>query len=133
MIGCQRECVYYVTLELLEVESDKLRHQLTVHNDDEHHVQSLTLVVSDVVEGSVFCITCVLQRNALVKQTYHFIAGISRPFRAKLRTSRSLATVADPPVRRYGGLKDQDRIFTNAFCRHDHGIKGAMVRTYSIL
>ncbi|KAH7084030.1 NADH-ubiquinone oxidoreductase [Auriculariales sp. MPI-PUGE-AT-0066] len=40
---------------------------------------------------------------------------------------RSLATVvADvpPPVRRYGGLKDQDRIFTNLFCRHDHGIKG---------
>ncbi|GFZ45040.1 NADH-ubiquinone oxidoreductase 51 kDa subunit [Saitozyma sp. JCM 24511] len=42
--------------------------------------------------------------------------------------SRSLATVADPPVRRYGGLKDQDRIFTNLFCRHDHGIKGAMAR-----
>jgi len=42
--------------------------------------------------------------------------------------SRSLATVADPPVRRYGGLKDQDRIFTNLYCRHDHGIKGAMER-----
>lgn len=42
--------------------------------------------------------------------------------------SRSLATVADPPVRRYGGLKDQDRIFTNLFCRHDHGIKGAQSR-----
>ena len=53
-------------------------------------------------------------------------ADISRPFRAKLR--RSFATVQDPPVRRYGGLKDQDRIFTNAYCRHDHGIKGAMVR-----
>ena len=34
----------------------------------------------------------------------------------------------DTPVRRYGGLKDQDRIFTNAFCRHDHGLKGAQVR-----
>jgi hypothetical protein len=42
-------------------------------------------------------------------------------------TRRSLATVADPPVRRYGGLKDQDRIFTNLFCRGDHGIKGAQV------
>jgi NADH dehydrogenase (ubiquinone) flavoprotein 1 len=41
---------------------------------------------------------------------------------------RSLATVADPPVRRYGGLKDQDRIFTNAYCRHDHGLKGALSR-----
>lgn len=50
---------------------------------------------------------------------------ISRPFRAKLR--RSFATVQDTPVRRYGGLKDQDRIFTNAYCRHDHGIKGAEV------
>ena len=42
--------------------------------------------------------------------------------------NRSLATVSDPPVRRFGGLKDQDRIFTNLFCRHDHGIKGAMAR-----
>jgi NADH dehydrogenase (ubiquinone) flavoprotein 1 len=41
---------------------------------------------------------------------------------------RTLATVADPPVRHYGGLKDQDRIFTNAYCRHDHGIKGAQAR-----
>lgn len=54
-----------------------------------------------------------------------FSVEISRPFKAKLR--RSFATVQDPPVRRYGGLRDQDRIFTNAYCRHDHGIKGAMV------
>jgi hypothetical protein len=40
---------------------------------------------------------------------------------------RSFATVQDPPVRHYGGLKDQDRIFTNIYSRHDHGIKGAMV------
>ena len=53
------------------------------------------------------------------------VLAVSLPFRAKLR--RSLATVADPPVRRYGGLKDQDRIFTNAYCRHDHGLKGARV------
>ncbi|GLB40646.1 putative core subunit of the mitochondrial membrane respiratory chain NADH dehydrogenase (Complex I) that is believed to belong to the minimal assembly required for catalysis [Lyophyllum shimeji] len=54
--------------------------------------------------------------------------ALSRPFRAKLRLARSLATVADPPVRRYGGLKDQDRIFTNLYCRHDHGLKGAQAR-----
>ncbi|CAD6563905.1 MAG: NADH dehydrogenase [ubiquinone] flavoprotein 1, mitochondrial [Tremellales sp. Tagirdzhanova-0007] len=42
--------------------------------------------------------------------------------------SRSLATVSDPPVRRYGGLKDQDRIFTNLNSRHDHGLKGAKSR-----
>ncbi|KAJ7856653.1 hypothetical protein B0H14DRAFT_2752327 [Mycena olivaceomarginata] len=41
---------------------------------------------------------------------------------------RGFATVADPPVRRYGGLKDQDRIFTNAYCRHDFGLKGAKSR-----
>lgn len=40
---------------------------------------------------------------------------------------RTFATAVDPPVRRYGGLKDQDRIFTNAYCRHDHGLKGAKV------
>lgn len=42
--------------------------------------------------------------------------------------ARSLATVADPPVRHYGGLKDQDRIFTNLYCKHDHGLKGAQAR-----
>lgn len=53
------------------------------------------------------------------------VAGIQR--KANISLKRGLATVADPPVRRYGGLKDQDRIFTNAYCRHDHGIKGALV------
>lgn len=52
---------------------------------------------------------------------------VARPFRAKLRSHRSFATVSDPPARRYGGLKDQDRIFTNVYSRHDHGIKGAQV------
>jgi NADH dehydrogenase (ubiquinone) flavoprotein 1 len=48
---------------------------------------------------------------------------------ARTRAStRGLATVADVPVRRYGGLKDQDRIFTNLFCKHDHGLKGAQAR-----
>lgn len=57
---------------------------------------------------------------------FPFLPGVARPFRAKLR--RTFATVQDTPVRRYGGLKDQDRIFTNAYCRHDHGLKGAQVR-----
>lgn len=48
--------------------------------------------------------------------------------RVAVSAARSLATVSDPPVRRYGGLKDQDRIFTNLFSRHDHGIKGAQSR-----
>ncbi|KAK7053409.1 NADH dehydrogenase [ubiquinone] flavoprotein 1, mitochondrial [Paramarasmius palmivorus] len=50
------------------------------------------------------------------------------PRNALARNARSFATVTDPPVRRYGGLKDQDRIFTNAYCRHDHGLKGAQSR-----
>ncbi|KAI0033858.1 hypothetical protein K488DRAFT_84503 [Vararia minispora EC-137] len=41
---------------------------------------------------------------------------------------RTFATVQDPPVRRYGGLRDQDRIFTNAHSCHDFSIKGAMAR-----
>ncbi|KAN0111197.1 hypothetical protein V8E52_008809 [Russula decolorans] len=53
----------------------------------------------------------------------------TRPARfARPLGRRHLATVQDTPVRRYGGLKDQDRIFTNAYSRHDHGIKGAMSR-----
>jgi len=52
------------------------------------------------------------------------------PGSARALGLRNLATVPDTPVRRYGGLKDQDRIFTNAYLRHDHGIKGAMVRPF---
>ena len=50
-----------------------------------------------------------------------------RPPSFMIARSRTLATIADPPIRRYGGLKDQDRIFTNLLSRHDHGIKGAQV------
>ena len=42
-------------------------------------------------------------------------------------TRRTLATTADAP-RQYGGLKDQDRIFTNLYGRHDFGLKGALKR-----
>jgi NADH dehydrogenase (ubiquinone) flavoprotein 1 len=52
--------------------------------------------------------------------------AIQRPLSSISR--RTLATVADTPVRRYGGLKDQDRIFTNLYCKHDHTLKGAMSR-----
>lgn len=36
-----------------------------------------------------------------------------RATRAAATQARGLATVADTPVRHYGGLKDQDRIFQN--------------------
>lgn len=49
-----------------------------------------------------------------------------------LPRSASLATVAAsqaPPVARiYGGLKDQDRIFTNLYGKHDFRLKGAVSR-----
>lgn len=38
-------------------------------------------------------------------------AALPRTLRAPLVQARGLATVADPPVRHYGGLKDQDRGF----------------------
>jgi hypothetical protein len=56
------------------------------------------------------------------------LSGISQHLQTNTPSQlRSLATVADPPVRRYGGLRDQDRIFTNVYCKHDHGLKGAQV------
>ncbi|KAJ1032238.1 hypothetical protein NDA18_001732 [Ustilago nuda] len=42
--------------------------------------------------------------------------------------ARGLATVTDTPVRSFGGLRDQDRIFQNAYMRHEHGLKGAKAR-----
>lgn len=41
--------------------------------------------------------------------------------------SRGMATVQDaPPVHRHGGLKDQDRIFTNLYGNHGADLKSAM-------
>lgn len=62
-----------------------------------------------------------------LRYNYTFSAGVSTRSLKPVQT-RGLATVQDTPVRRYGGLKDQDRIFTNAYCKHDHGLKGAQVR-----
>ena len=72
------------------------------------------------------------QYNPVADRPHSRAGTVARRLRRSVRpacaiTSRSFATEA-PPVRRYGGLKDQDRIFTNAYCRHDHGIKGAKVR-----
>lgn len=36
--------------------------------------------------------------------------------------------MTDVPVTRHGGLRDQDRIFQNAYMRHDFGLKGAKAR-----
>ena len=65
-----------------------------------------------------------------LNRSYFYLTGIPRCF-SLCSKYRHFATVAETPVRRYGGLKDQDRIFTNAYCRHDHGLKGAQVRVKS--
>lgn len=44
----------------------------------------------------------------------------------KSQQSRGLATVQDPPKRVYGGLRDQDRIFTNLYGHHGADLKSAM-------
>ena len=39
---------------------------------------------------------------------------------------KGFATVGDAPKRVYGGLKDQDRIFTNLYGHHGADLKSAM-------
>ncbi|TIC00528.1 NADH-ubiquinone oxidoreductase [Wallemia mellicola] len=58
----------------------------------------------------------------------HKTVMLNRVQRSVLRSARGFASVAEPPVRGYGGLRDQDRIFTNLYDRHDFGLKGAMSR-----
>jgi len=55
---------------------------------------------------------------------------LRRSGKATVSARRSLATATDvpPPKRTYGGLKDQDRIFTNLYCQRDHLLKGAQAR-----
>lgn len=61
------------------------------------------------------------------------ISGISRD-RGHLSTrigvpaARALSDPAEQPIRAYGGLKDQDRIFTNLYGDGDWGIEGALQR-----
>lgn len=52
----------------------------------------------------------------------------SRSVRAQGAAVRSFATVQEnaPPVHRHGGLKDQDRIFTNLYGHHGADLKSAM-------
>ncbi|KAJ1982677.1 NADH dehydrogenase [ubiquinone] flavoprotein 1, mitochondrial [Dimargaris xerosporica] len=53
-----------------------------------------------------------------------------KPTSSITQCTASLATVASDAgsSRRYGGLKDEDRIFTNLYGRHDWGLKGAQAR-----
>jgi NADH dehydrogenase (ubiquinone) flavoprotein 1 len=70
-----------------------------------------------------------------VGTSYHPFSFAAKP-RLAARLAR-FSTVITPAkanptagtfTRVYGGLKDQDRIFTNIYGEHDTGIKGALAR-----
>lgn len=44
---------------------------------------------------------------------------------SRLDSKKGFATVGDAPKRVYGGLKDQDRIFTNLYGHHGADLKSA--------
>lgn len=54
--------------------------------------------------------------------------SIVRAAQGQHATARSFATVQEnaPPVHHHGGLKDQDRIFTNLYGHHGADLKSAM-------
>ncbi|KAJ2396312.1 NADH dehydrogenase [ubiquinone] flavoprotein 1, mitochondrial, partial [Coemansia sp. RSA 2603] len=60
-------------------------------------------------------------RSALTKATKQLTA------RPTVALRRTYATEGGS-TRQYGGLKDQDRIFTNLYGQHDFGLKGALKR-----
>ncbi|PVU85451.1 hypothetical protein BB560_007012 [Smittium megazygosporum] len=55
---------------------------------------------------------------------------VNSSLRVGTRTLASAAAAGEAAStpRKYGGLKDQDRIFTNLYGRHDFGLKGALSR-----
>lgn len=54
----------------------------------------------------------------------HPIVLIRRSFSA----AASSPAGTKPPERTYGNMKDEDRIFTNLYGRHDYRLKGALGR-----
>jgi hypothetical protein len=70
---------------------------------------------------------------------HHSSASMSSISRIAPRLTRSLATLPNaasggvPLINSHGGLKDQDRIFSNLYRQGDNGIKGAMVSFHLFL
>ena len=69
-----------------------------------------------------------LQRAANQRRTFVAAAEPAQAPEQQRRTFATAAYVQPPPPRVHGGLKDQDRIFTNLYMRHDHLLKGAKSR-----
>jgi NADH dehydrogenase (ubiquinone) flavoprotein 1 len=64
--------------------------------------------------------------QALSSLSHRALPSAAATSRLKSQQSRGLATVQDPPKRVYGGLRDQDRIFTNLYSHHGADLKSAM-------
>ncbi|GAA5861593.1 hypothetical protein JCM8547_008085 [Rhodosporidiobolus lusitaniae] len=74
--------------------------------------------------------SCRTAMTGLARALPRASSSLPRPLAARL-VKRSLATVQSSPVhpvRVHGGLKDQDRIFSNAYRTGDYGLKGALAR-----
>ncbi|XP_011086755.1 NADH dehydrogenase [ubiquinone] flavoprotein 1, mitochondrial-like isoform X1 [Sesamum indicum] len=73
-----------------------------------------------------------LQRTALVRRSRENWGLSSRLFSSQAATSPSTPQAPPPPPppekTHFGGLKDEDRIFTNLYGLHDPFLKGAMKR-----
>lgn len=52
----------------------------------------------------------------------------ARRFAARFSSSAATASATTTTTRTYGGLKDEDRIFTNLYQDGDFGLKGARAR-----
>lgn len=63
------------------------------------------------------------QRFALARMPVRGTLG-----RMGVQPTRAAAASYSSSTRHHGGLKDEDRIFTNLYGKHDWGLKGAMKR-----
>lgn len=67
-------------------------------------------------------------KAALHTYTHTLGLGLSSCSNVNLRRAMSAAPQKDEPTRVYGGLKDQDRIFTNLYGEMDWRVGDAMKR-----
>ncbi len=75
-----------------------------------------------------------LRRTLEHSHTMSALSGLRGLVRARMphvasaTYSTAATTQAAKPARKYGGLKDEDRIFQNLYGLHDWHLKGAMKR-----
>ena len=64
--------------------------------------------------------------HRVLPSTASATARLSSNTTASAEQKKGFATVGDAPKRQYGGLRDQDRIFTNLYGHHGADLKSAM-------